>query len=159
MWNKVAVNQVGNLALQDTTTSFDIYETFFEPDVMLPSQFHDTDQDGLLGGERRLMAAILSDGIEAYLNDKSNGVRGLGRTKAAGNVVALKALHSEAIDWVETLDDSYVFSFDNVCRSLGIEPQYLRLGLTRYVAALHAKTTGPSGSVVVWKKIRRPRKR
>lgn len=159
MWNKVGVNQVGNLALQDTTTSSDIYETYFEPDVMLPSQFHDTDDTGLLGGERRLMAAILSDGIEAYLNDKSRAVRELSQTKAATNVIALKSVRSESIDWVETVDESYVFSFDNVCRALGIEPQYLRLGLARYVAALHTKSVNPSGSVVVWKKIRRPRKR
>ena len=136
MWNKVAVNQVGNLALAEAATTADVYETYFEPDVMLPSQFHDADQDGLIGGERRLMAAILSDGIEAYLNDKSDAVRELSRSRTGATVIALKNIRTEAIDWVETLDDSYVFSFDNVCRSLGIEPQYLRLGLARYVAAL-----------------------
>ena len=103
MWNNVAVNQAGNLALQEQATSSDIYETFFEPDVMLPSQFHDADQDGLLGGERRLMAAILSDGIEAYLNDKSQAVRELSSPKAASNVIALKSFRSEAIDWVDTV--------------------------------------------------------
>lgn len=161
MWNKVAVNQVGNLALAESNTPSDIYETYFEPDVMLPSQFHDSDEDGLLGGERKLMAAILSDGIEAYLSDKSDAVRDIARSRtSSGGVIALKAIRSEAIDWVETVDDSYVFSFDNVCRSLGIEPQYLRLGLTRYVAGIYAKASNPdSQAVVVWKKIRRPRKR
>lgn len=166
MWNKVAVNQVGNLALAENTSPSDIYETFFEPDVMLPSQFHDSDEEGLLGGERKLMAAILSDGIESYLNDKSEAVQEIVRSKVSINgalsngVIALKGMRSEAIDWVETIDESYVFSFDNVCRCLGIEPQYLRLGLARYVAGVYTKSTTPgASSVVAWKKIRRPRKR
>ncbi len=110
----------------------------FEPDVILPDHFLASTDGGTKGGERRLMAALLSDGIEAYINQNTGTTVESRRQKGKFN----------AAEWVEISDDSYVFSFDNVCRSLGINPHYLRLGLTRYL-----KSTSE------WKKIRRPRKR
>ena len=117
--------------------------SIFEPDVVLPSQFFSGKQCGLNGGERRLMAALLSDGIEAYILHCA--------ARRGGERI-------DAVDWVETRDQDYVFSFDNVCECLGIDPEYLRIGLKRYVDA--ARGQGPGASAVrVWKKIRRPRKR
>lgn len=119
----------------------DSTSSLFEPDVVLPSQYFNSQQAGLKGGERRLMAALLSDGIEAYILHSTS--------KRKGDRI-------DAQEWVETRDQDYVFSFDNVCDCLGINPEYLRLGLKRYVDA--AKAQG-SASKRVWKKIRRPRKK
>jgi hypothetical protein len=119
------------------------FSSIFEPDVVLPSQFYNAKQAGLRGGERRLMAALLSDGIEAYILHCS--------AKRGGERI-------DAVEWVETRDQDYVFSFDNVCDCLGIDAEYLRLGLMRYVEAVRGQVNSGEGNKV-WKKIRRPRKR
>ena len=120
----------------------DAFSTLFEPDVVLPSQFMLPDEQGVAGGERKLMAAILSDGIEAYIAQCTSTVSLKRRSKA------------DAAEWVDTVDYSYVFSFDNVCECLGIDPNYLRMGLLRYIETVK----GNFGGHRAWKKIRRPRK-
>lgn len=128
--------------------SIDSGSGIFEPDVMLPSQFLIPDEQGLLGGERRLMAALLSDGIEAYINQSLNEAKG---------IVKRSRLRCDACEWVDAIDDTYVFSFDNVCECLGINPEYLRIGLHRYVDTVRRAHAGGSTDSA-WKKIRRPRK-
>ena len=136
------------------------FSALFEPDVMLPSQFLVKDEKGIQGGERRLMAALLSDGVEAYISHSLSCAWDAQRSQ------------SDALDWVETRDFSYVFSFDNVCECLGINPEYLRLGLLRYVRAFRRSSSTPVAwsdasssaqtctnvGITAWKKIRRPRK-
>lgn len=70
------------------------------------------------GPVRSLMAAILFDGIQAYMNfvyETSNGRE--------------PKRYREAYKWVHDQKNGYIFSFDNVCEGLGIEPDWLRLGL------------------------------
>ncbi len=131
-----------------STSAVDSYTSFFEPDVVLPSQYFGLDERGLSGGERKLMAALLSDGIEAYIAQKTSPV-------------ALKKRRNkiDASEWVDTVDTSYVFSFDNVCECLGINPEYLRVGLNRYISAAIEKRNNGGSQKAVWKKIRRPRKK
>ena len=123
----------------------DPFSGLFQPDVMLPSQFLGGADSGIGGGERRLMAALLADGVEAYIG-RSLSQR-IGESK-----------HSEVQDWVESRDPGYVFSFDNVCTCLGIDPEYLRIGLARYVQTVRDKRAKGTKIDNVWKKIRRPRK-
>lgn len=127
--------------------SADTYSGFFEPDVMLPSQFLVPNEGGLGGGERKLMAAILSDGIEAYIAQCTNPL------------ADKRKPINDAREWVETEDDEYVFSFDNVCEALGINPRYLRIGLFRYVAGVEEGRICGKNPKTSWKKIRRPRGR
>ena len=137
--------------MSDYTTNFlaaygfDSSSSVFEPDVMLPSQYLIPDEQGLSGGERRLMAALRSDGIEAYINQAI--------AQLSGNLRRARA-KSDVCEWIELKDDSYVFSFDNVCECLGIDPEYLRLGLFRYIEVVSRKQSEGAA----WKKIRRPRK-
>lgn len=121
--------------------SSDSHASIFEPDVVLSSQFFSSGKIGLKGGERRLMAALLSDGIEAYI------------LRCTSRKSSNKA---DAQEWVESKDPDYIFSFDNVCECLGIDAEYLRLGLQKYVTAAMAQG---DASAKVWKKIRRPRKK
>jgi hypothetical protein len=129
---------------------FDMVAGIFEPEAVMPEQFHASIEPGVHGGERRLMAALLSDGVEAYIAQvtKSNS--------SSQIEVAAQPSTSDAVDWVETRDYSYVFSFDMVCQSLGIDADYLRLGLNRYIQAMSSAESAESGKV--WKRIRRPRK-
>lgn len=122
------------------------YGGLFEPDVVLPSQYFAADDDGLHGGERKLMAALLSDGIEAYV------------AQCTSTTSTLNSGKIDAREWVEIRDEDYVFSFDNVCECLGINPEYLRLGLTRYVSSVQRQRQSGKTPKRVWKKIRRPRK-
>lgn len=116
----------------------------FSPDVLLPSQFFSSGKAGVRGGERKLMAALLADGVEAYINHVT--------------CPAWSEQPCDAVEWVNTKDYTYVFSFDIVCECLGIDPDYLRLGLARYVRAVNEKRISGSGGPTAWKKIRRPRK-
>lgn len=122
----------------------------FEPDAVLPSQFFGVDEGGMRGGERKLMAALLSDGIEAYMSLLSEA----SIAAASGESAKESDVQREAREWVETVDNTYIFSFDLVCESLGIDPGYLRLGLQRYAESIQCGNPG----VQRWRRIRRPRK-
>ncbi|NLF26228.1 MAG: hypothetical protein GX589_11310 [Deltaproteobacteria bacterium] len=76
------------------------------------------DQRGYASGpERGLLAVLLFDGVQSYLN------------YAAAKSNAARTRYREAFDWVNSADDEYVFSFNSVCEALGINPGYLRLGI------------------------------
>ncbi len=95
---------------------------FLEPDVMTPEQFF-----GLLrqrswqDGERRLMAAVLQDGIENFQK----------------YAFATDPLGREIFDversWVVARKDHSLFAFNTVCEVLDIDPDCLRAGLLRWV--------------------------
>lgn len=137
----------GNSSQSFGSYAAEAFSNLFEPDVVLPSQFLEARDKGLGGGERKLMAALLSDGIEAYISHCTSTSTETSRTR------------SDAQEWVETRDYNYVFSFDMVCQCLGINPEYLRLGLSRYIDA-HRKQQSMEGDGVKggWRRIRRPRK-
>lgn len=148
--------------LRETLTAADsseVVSNLFEPDFILPSQLLEPDEKGLTGGERRLMAALLSDGIEAYIAQSTTGLKNPAPMVSNPQLVTRVKVRGDAQEWVETVDETYVFSFDNVCESLGIDPHYLRLGLSRYVEAVEThRSEGGAGQSPTWKKIRRPRK-
>jgi hypothetical protein len=65
-------------------------------------------------GERRLLLAVLEDGIRTLLkNARATHGRGLN-------------LRREALSWLLTDDRSDVFSFESICETLGIDPARLR---------------------------------
>src|SRR5213082_3502272 len=83
----------------------------FQPDTLLPSQFFDrvrrrTEHDG----ERRLM-------IDVY------------RKQAGARDARAQQLFHEAEEWIEDADRTWLFSFQNICDVLGLDPDYLRRGL------------------------------
>jgi hypothetical protein len=67
--------------------------------------------------EKALIAAILEDAIHEY--HKYRDTR-----DAAG-----KERFREAEEWIMHEGDEWIFSFDNVCEFLGLDPEYLRRGL------------------------------
>ena len=76
------------------------------------------------GPERSLLSALLFDGIQAYLNFiTSTGGRAVKR-------------YQEAFAWVNTRDSEYVFSFESVCEGLGVDAEFLRLGLINAAESL-----------------------
>ena len=90
----------------------------FEPDTLLASQYFDrVRRRAGIDGERRLMVAVLEDGVTAYM-------------KHAGATDPQRAeLFTEAEAWTESDDAVSFYSFQNVCAVLDLDPDYLRRGL------------------------------
>ena len=89
-----------------------------EPDTLLPSQYFDRIRRHVEHDpERRLMIAVLEEGVNDYL--KNVGARDPHR----------RALFADAEHWIEDRDASWLYSFENICNVLGIESDYLRRGL------------------------------
>ena len=90
----------------------------FEPDVLLPSQYLDRiRRSAEYEPERRLMVNVLEVGVNDYI-----------RNARAREPKELEAWH-EVEAWVEDRDASWLYSFENICHVLGLEPEYLRRGL------------------------------
>jgi hypothetical protein len=90
----------------------------FQPDLLLPSQFHDRfRRRQQLDGERRLMLAVLEDAVEMYR--KHCGPRP-GRNRQ---------LFLDAEEWIENDDRTWMFSFLNLCDILDLDGEYIRRGL------------------------------
>ncbi|MGH7858223.1 MAG: hypothetical protein ACREQY_12940 [Candidatus Binatia bacterium] len=91
----------------------------FEPDSLLPDQFAQTfrRQKGWVEGEKRLIAAVLTDAVDCY-------IKYLESTDSRG-----RQLFEDAEAWI--FDDSAggLFPFRAVCEMLGLEPEYVRQGL------------------------------
>jgi hypothetical protein len=90
----------------------------FEPDTLLPIQYFEAmRRKHLLEGEKRLVLSVLEDAVECFMkcidSSTNKGQR----------------LFRDAEEWITLEDKKWVFSFDNVCEMLDVNPEYLRRGL------------------------------
>ena len=83
-----------------------------EPWVLLGSQC--AGGEVAASGERRLMAAVLTDAMRLYVKH--------GRSRFAGG----QRLFRETAEWFASRDHGWLLSYENVCDVLGIEPDRLR---------------------------------
>ncbi|MFN8542924.1 MAG: hypothetical protein U0807_01730 [Candidatus Binatia bacterium] len=95
----------------------------FSPDLVLPEQFtQGYREDSFISGEKALMLAVLEDGIRCFQehlrNPRSNP----------------RLLSQESEAWIKADDWEWPFSFNNVCETLGIDPDALRSSLLRWKA-------------------------
>ena len=108
--------------------------SLFQPDTLLSAQYFDTlRRKTLLEPEKRLMLAILEDAINCYQDNLFSR-----RPKN-------KRLFEETEEWITTPGGDWIFSFDNVCESLGFNPEYARRGLLRWKETNRRKQP-PSGA-------------
>jgi len=95
--------------------------SLFQPDTLLPDQYLDTFRRKLhLEPEKKLMLAILEDAVacfQKYLFARDSK----GKTQ-----------FRDTEDWVFQGIDLGIFSFDIVCETLGLEPNYVRRGLAHW---------------------------
>jgi hypothetical protein len=107
----------------------------FEPDALITDQFYDTTRRTYQAKpELRLMAAVLEDAVEILTIDPHRCTKEQRRE------------FEEALDWINRPDQhDWLFSFANVCDSLGINAVYLRHGLMRKIAALDGTTATSKG--------------
>jgi hypothetical protein len=104
--------------MQEKETLDERLPALFEPDTLLPIQYFEAmRRKHLLEGEKRLILSVLEDAIECFMkcmdSATSKGQR----------------LYREADEWIALEDKHWVFSFDNVCDMLDINPEYMRRGL------------------------------
>lgn len=95
--------------------------SIFVPDVITPEQYYDMRRDdSAIAPVKRLMMAVLEDALRCFQNnaEAKSGPR--------------KRLFAEAEEWLCGEGGDGPFSFETVCETLGIEPQFLRGGLKEW---------------------------
>jgi hypothetical protein len=94
--------------------------SLFQPDLLLSAQYFGNLRKTLLEPEKKLMFAILEDAISCYQSNlTAHSVRG-------------KRFFEETKSWIVAVGNDWIFSFENVCEALGLNPQYVRQGLLRW---------------------------
>jgi hypothetical protein len=99
----------------------DHIESLFQPDTIAPAEYYDGfKRKSPLEPERELVLAMLEDAVlcfQKYLRSTQEKERGL---------------FTDAEDWLFGDDREWPLSFLNVCDLLGLEPGYLRKGLSQW---------------------------
>jgi hypothetical protein len=92
--------------------------SLFDPEVVLPDQmFPGSKLPAFVQSEGRLMLAILQDAVDCY------------QRHALARNPRHRAEFEEAKQWITSSESDWVFSFENICNVLGIDPDYIRSGL------------------------------
>lgn len=95
--------------------------SLFQPDILLPAQYFETTRrKNRLEPEKKLMLAVLEDAIWCF----QNCLRAQNKRR--------KGLFDDAEEWIMEEDADWLFSFQNICDVLGLNPEYMREGLTRW---------------------------
>ncbi|HEY6419658.1 MAG TPA: hypothetical protein VIX59_11705 [Candidatus Binataceae bacterium] len=107
--------------MQEKETLDEKLPGLFEPDTLLPIQYFEAmRKKHLLEGEKRLILSVLEDAVECFMKCIDSATNKGQR------------LFREAEEWIVLEDKKWVFSFDNVCEMLDINPEYMRNGLKRW---------------------------
>jgi hypothetical protein len=106
---------------QSALTAEEKIASLFQPDMLLSAQyFENLRRRTHFEPEKRLMLALLEDAINCY---QDNLISRSGKKKR---------LFEDTEQWVLRTDGDWIFSFDNVCDALGLNPEYVRQGLLRW---------------------------
>jgi hypothetical protein len=105
-----------NAAVEDKIFSL------FQPDVLVPSQYlANTKSKTYREPEKKLMLAVLEDALWCF----QNGLFSRDNKKK-------RFLAGEAEEWIMEEYGDWLFSFNEICELLGLEPRYLRKRLVRW---------------------------
>jgi hypothetical protein len=118
--------------LESNDTRFDaIALAIFQADSLIPEQFHATYKSkACLAPEKSLMLAVLHDAVTCF----QENLQAHDKRK--------RGLFLEAEEWILSEDNLYLFSFQNVCASLGFDASYMRRGLLQWKAATLTTSRG-----------------
>jgi len=114
---------IGNSMITKSRSSSmeDRIASLFQPDTLLSEQYLETYRRKThLEPEKRLMLAVLEDAVSCF----QKYVTAQRRKE--------KALFQEVEEWFTEQDNDCFFSFENICESLGLAPDYLRKGLVQW---------------------------
>jgi len=124
------------------------YPEKFQPGAMIsPESLPLYDSSSFAAPEMRLMAAALDEAIVCF-------------TKyATAKQRRHQRLFRKTEQWLLAKDARWLFSFENLCGFLGINPSYLRGGLLQLKQQLQASGRGASARLSSGRHIRRTRNR
>ena len=95
--------------------------SLFQPDALVNHQYLESFRRGVsFAPEKQLMLAVLEDAIYTLAD---------GRTATDGRK---QRLFKETEDWFFRDDADWIFSFVALCGALGLDPDYLRKGVSRW---------------------------
>ena len=103
------------------TSDLGVANQILSSSVVLPVQFYGSSA-GLdtSRGEIALMRAVLEDALGCF------------QKQAVSSGRRVQRLAREAEAWFFTNDYNWPFSFVNICAVLGLDPEYIRMGLKRW---------------------------
>jgi hypothetical protein len=84
--------------------------------------------------ERRLVLAILEEAVRSYQHYAF-------ATNRRG-----RRLFGETCEWFDSHDNTWIFSFENICYALDLDPDHIREGLTRWRQAQARRRPVPAAS-------------
>jgi len=88
-------------------------------DTLLIGQYADTfRRSEYLGPEKSLLVAILDDAVQEY------------RKYCRAHDADGQRIFREVEEWVMQEDDGWIFSFNNICELLDLDPEYVRRGIS-----------------------------
>jgi hypothetical protein len=133
----------------ESSFSIEKVASLFQPDPLLPAQYFDSfrrrDQ---LETEKGLMLAVLEDAIMCFQKYAlAQGSKG-------------RRLFHEAEDWILEENSDWLFSFENICTALGLDPNCTRHSLIQGKEKLLAESVKAKRrrTAETTKKTRRKRK-
>jgi hypothetical protein len=107
--------------LTELAWRFQIDDGSFDPaDLAVVEQFS---KNGVLGGEERLMLAVLQDAVECF------------QENVLGQYPWETQLFEEAENWILAKNTDWLFSFENICETLQLNADYIRRGLMAWKQA------------------------
>src|SRR3989338_1452835 len=90
----------------------------FEPNTILPTQFHDQRHFSVLRSEGRLLLAVLEDAVRCF------------QKYALASDNRGRVIWEHDLQWFAAGDDDgYLFAFEIICELLALDASYLRRGL------------------------------
>ena len=97
------------------------FASALQADIIVPSQYFDrVRSEDSSQPEKRLMLAVMENAIVTFQKSIYAATR------------RQRRLLKETEEWIHSLDTSWPFSFENICATLGIDANYLRLGLEQW---------------------------
>jgi hypothetical protein len=112
------------MAFETGLTTGERFASLFQPDTLIPQEFLETFKRRThLQPEKRLMLALLEDGVAVF------------QKYVAARDGKGKKYFQETEEWVLEEPSERLFSFTNVCETLGLNADYLRRGLMSWKAA------------------------
>ncbi len=105
-----------------TLSTKEIDASLYQPDTVLPAQYLETVCRKIhRDAEQELMLAVLQDAVSCFQN-----------YFAARDKIKTR-LFRKAEEWILLQEKSdWLFSFDNICETLDLNPDYIRKGLLHW---------------------------
>ena len=91
--------------------------SLFQPDTLLAAHYFELLRTKNLEPEKKLMLAVLEDAVACFLR------------YVTARDSRRKAIFQEVEKWIRKEDIDWLFSFENVCEALDLNPNYVRRGL------------------------------